>query len=132
MTDQDRAELAGMLIESLDGEPDPDAEAVWAEEIKERARQARAGELESKPWREVFDPEECAVTADVTDSDIVVRLTDGRTLSVPLAWFPRLFAAPAEERKKFELIGDGTGLHWPTLDEDLSVAGFVRGVRLRR
>ena len=131
LPDRDRAELAGMLIESLDGEPDPDAEAAWAEEIKERVRQVRTGELQSTPWEQVFGADERAVTADVTDSDIVVRLTDGRAVSVPLAWFPRLFAAPVEERKRFELIGDGIGLHWPTLDEDLSVAGFMRGVRSR-
>jgi Putative addiction module component len=54
LPDRERAELAGMLIESLDGESDPDVEAAWAEEIKERVRQARAGELESRPWREVL------------------------------------------------------------------------------
>ena len=75
------------------------------------------------------ETDERAVEADVTDSDIMVRLTDGRAVSVPLAWFPRLFAAPVEDRKNFELIGDGIGLHWPTLDEDLSVAGLVHGVR---
>jgi len=64
------------------------------------------------------------------NSDIVVRLTDGRAVSAPLAWFPRLFAAPVEERKTLELIGDGIGLHRPTLNEDLSV-GFVRGIRSR-
>src|SRR2546423_15036448 len=70
-----------------------------------------------------------AVEATVTESDIVVRLTDGRTISVPLAWFPRLLAASPAERAQFELIGDGIGLHWPSLDEDLSVAGMGRGVR---
>src|SRR5258708_3331804 len=64
------------------------------------------------------------------NSDIVVRLTDGRAVSAPLAWFPRLFAAPVEERKTLELIGDGIGLHRPTLNEDLSV-GLVRGIRSR-
>ncbi len=55
-----------------------------------------------------------------------VRLLDGRELSLPLEWFPRLRNATAAQRKKWHLIGRGIGIHWPDLDEDLSVAGFLR------
>jgi hypothetical protein len=65
----------------------------------------------------------------VTDDELIVRLVDGRTISVPLVWFPRLLHATSEQRGVFELIGEGDGIHWPELDEDLSVAGLLRGVR---
>jgi hypothetical protein len=58
---------------------------------------------------------------------LVVQLTDGRTLSVPLAWFPRLAAASAEVRGRIELIGDGEGIHWPEVDEDVSVSSLLLG-----
>lgn len=64
----------------------------------------------------------------VTDDELVVALADGRTLSVPLAWYPSLLNASAEERRDWELIGDGEGVHWPQIDEDLSAAGLLRGV----
>lgn len=60
-----------------------------------------------------------------TDDALVVRLRDGRVLSVPLAWFPRLRDATREQRSGWELTGDGIGLHWPELDEDISVAGLL-------
>lgn len=56
-----------------------------------------------------------------------VRLLDGRELSVPLEWFPKLRDATAAQRKKWRLIGRGVGIHWEALDEDLSVAGLLRG-----
>jgi len=62
-----------------------------------------------------------------TDTDLVVTLADGRVLSVPLSWFPRLARADAAQRARFEWIGDGEGMHWPGLDEDLSVAGLLAG-----
>ena len=70
-----------------------------------------------------------AVEARVTEEQLVVTLADGRVLSVPLAWFPRLFNASPRERERFELLGDGEGIHWPLIDEDLSVAGLLRGDR---
>jgi hypothetical protein len=54
-----------------------------------------------------------------------VRLEDGRSLSVPLEWFPRLRDATSEQRSHGELIGPGIGIHWPDLDEDISVAGLL-------
>jgi hypothetical protein len=60
---------------------------------------------------------------------IIVHLDDGRALSVPLAWYPRLFHGKPLEREQFELIGDGEGIHWPRLDEDISVEGLLAGRR---
>jgi hypothetical protein len=63
----------------------------------------------------------------VTDDELSVLLADGRRIVVPLAWFPRLLRATPVQRARFELIGDGQGIHWPEVDEDLSVAGLLRG-----
>ncbi len=60
-----------------------------------------------------------------------VVLSDGRQISVPLAWFPRLIEATPQQRQRWELIGLGIGIHWPDLDEDLSVAGLLPGNRSR-
>jgi len=62
-----------------------------------------------------------------TDDDLVVSLVDGRKVVVPLVWFPRLANATKSQLKHFELLGDGEGIHWPEIDEDLSVAGLLRG-----
>lgn len=55
----------------------------------------------------------------------VVHLEDGRSLTVPIEWFPRLRDATPEQRNRFELIGPGLGIHWPGIDEDISVAGLL-------
>lgn len=68
-----------------------------------------------------------AVAAAVSDDELSVDLADGRRLSVPLAWFPRLLHATPEQRANWKFLGDGQGLHWPDVDEDLSVAGLLRG-----
>ncbi len=70
-----------------------------------------------------------AIEVRVTEDQLVVSLADGRVLSTPLSWFPRLFNARQSERQKFELLGDGEGIHWPLIDEDLSIAGLLRGNR---
>ena len=62
-----------------------------------------------------------------TDVAIVVELLDGRTISAPLVWFPKLAQAKKEQLENWELLGDGEGIHWPELDEDLSVAGLLTG-----
>lgn len=77
----------------------------------------------------VVDPPALAREVQVTDDELRVRLADGRRLAVPLAWFPRLAAASAAARQRWELIGDGQGIHWPEADEDLSVAGLLAGTR---
>ena len=68
-----------------------------------------------------------AETVTVTDDSLTVELSDGRSLSVPLAWFPRLVHATPTERKNWRLIGRGQGIHWNTLDEDISVEGLLAG-----
>ena len=60
-----------------------------------------------------------------TDNDLTVDLSDGRTISVPLLWYPRLSHASDDERSNWRLIGGGEGIHWEDLDEDLSVAGLL-------
>ena len=60
-----------------------------------------------------------------TDDLLYVQLEDGREIGVPLAWFPRLSAATPEQRANWQLLGRGIGLHWPDIDEDLSVAGLL-------
>lgn len=69
-----------------------------------------------------------AVSVAFTDDDLVVTLSDGRVLSVPLAWFLRLFHATPEQRTEWRFIGEGEGIHWEAVDEDLSVLGLLRGV----
>ena len=68
----------------------------------------------------------------ITDDEIIVRLADGRTVSVPLTWSWRLSEATPEQRAKFEILGNGIGIHWPDVDEDLSAQGFLTGGSARR
>ncbi|HEY7219562.1 MAG TPA: DUF2442 domain-containing protein [Candidatus Binatia bacterium] len=63
----------------------------------------------------------------VTDDTLTVNLSDGRTLAVPLAWFPRLLHASQKERNNWRLIGKGQGIHWEDIDEDVSVEGLLAG-----
>jgi len=64
---------------------------------------------------------------EVTDTSLIVELIDGRTVSAPLTWFPRLANADQKELQNWELLGEGEGIHWPDVDEDLSVAGLLVG-----
>ena len=65
--------------------------------------------------------------AQITEDTLSVDLSDGRTISVPLGWYPRLEHASPKERSNWRLIGKGTGIHWEDLDEDLSVQGLIVG-----
>lgn len=65
--------------------------------------------------------------AKITDADLRVELTDGRVISVPLTWYPRLLHGSPAERGHWRLIGAGEGIHWPELDEDVSVENLVLG-----
>ena len=76
-------------------------------------------EIEGRPH--LIDPDPVAVAADVTDDALRIVLSDGRELLAPLAWFPRLRDATPAQRARWEPIGRGHGLHWPDLDEDISV-----------
>ncbi len=71
--------------------------------------------------------EAAAVRVEVTEDELLVQLVDGRKVSVPLAWYPRLLHGTPDERNTCELMGRGTGIHWPLLDEDISVAGILKG-----
>ncbi len=64
----------------------------------------------------------------ITNEEIIARLADGRTISVPLAWSWRLSDATVTQRGHFEIIGAGEGVHWPDVDEDISVRGMLDGV----
>jgi hypothetical protein len=68
-----------------------------------------------------------AQTVTVTDDALTVDLSDGRTISVPLAWYPRLVHGSTTERQNWRLIGKGTGIHWEDLDEDISVENLILG-----
>jgi hypothetical protein len=69
-----------------------------------------------------------AQSVTITDEAIVVDLFDGRTISAPLAWYPRLFHGTAAERNNWRPIGQGEGIHWPDLDEDIEVDALVAGL----
>ena len=84
----------------------------------------------AQPNNRGADPRVAAV--EVTDQLIVVRLVDGRTISVPLASSWRLSDATPEQRSRYEIFGDGTGIRWPDIDEDLSLRGMLEGVPARR
>ena len=68
-----------------------------------------------------------AVDVRVTKDALAVDLEDGRTVLAPIAWYPRLQHATAQERNNWRFIGDGEGIHWPDVDEDISVEGLLRG-----
>lgn len=74
--------------------------------------------------RDVF-----AESVQFSEDSMTVHLDDGRALSVPLAWYPRLLNGTRKERENLELIGHGEGIHWPDLDEDVSVEGLLAGRR---
>ena len=61
------------------------------------------------------------------EDSLVVDLIDGRSISVPIAWYPRLLAATPKQRSNWEIAGGGFGIHWPEIDEDLSTEGLLRG-----
>lgn len=68
-----------------------------------------------------------AISVSVSDDTLSVDLIDGRSISVPIEWFPRLVHATAEERTRWRLIGNGQGIHWEDIDEDISVEGLLVG-----
>lgn len=71
--------------------------------------------------------DERATDVVINDDTLSVSLMDGRTISIPLAWFPKLLNASPEARNHWELCGGGYGIHWPDIDEDLSTEGLLRG-----
>ena len=75
----------------------------------------------------IANVEPLAAEVSVTEHELVLMLVDGRQISVPLVWFPRLLRASSVQRNEFELIGDGEGIHWPAVDEYINVRGLVLG-----
>ena len=69
---------------------------------------------------------------EITEDELSVRLRDGRKISVPLAWYPRLLHATEEQRNHWEIAGAGYGIHWEDIDEDLSSEGLLRGAPASR
>jgi len=69
-----------------------------------------------------------ATNVRVTETELIVDLADGRSLHVPLSWFPRLLHGTPEERANWRLIGGGEGIHWPDLDEDIEIAHLLQGL----
>ena len=63
----------------------------------------------------------------IEDENLIVDLSDGRTISAPLVWFPRLTSANKQQLMNWKILGNGEGIHWPDLDEDLSIAGLLAG-----
>jgi len=74
-----------------------------------------------------IDAGERVTEVHFTEHEICVTLMDGRTISAPLAWYPRLLHATAKQRKNWRKCGAGYGIHWPDIDEDLSTEGLLRG-----
>jgi len=75
----------------------------------------------------VLEVEPLAVEIAVTEEDLVVELSDGRQILVPLAWYPRLFYASDAERQNWQLLGDGYAIEWPDLDEHIGIEGLLAG-----
>ncbi len=71
--------------------------------------------------------DERVAEVETTEDELSVRLMDGRTISVPLVWYPRLLHATESQRKNWQIIGGGYGIHWEDVDEDLSTEGLLRG-----
>ncbi len=71
--------------------------------------------------------DERVVDVEITEDTLSVQLMDGRTISVPLVWYPRLLNATVEQRRNWRIIGGGYGIHWEEVDEDLSTEGLLRG-----
>jgi Protein of unknown function (DUF2442) len=76
--------------------------------------------------------DERVAEVEVTEDVLSVRLMDGRTISVPLVWYPRLLNATEAQRENWQIIGGGYGIHWEDIDEDLSTEGLLRGAPASR
>jgi hypothetical protein len=76
--------------------------------------------------------DERVANVSLNEDTLSVRLKDGRTISVPLAWFPRLLHASPQQRNNWKIAGGGYGIHWPDVDEDLSTEGLLRGASAPR
>ena len=96
-----------------------------------RKSQASPRSKKAKPPRSYVPVTALAKTVEFDDTQMRVTFTDGRVLGVPLVWFPVLQNATPAQRARYEIGGGGISLHWPALDEDLSIAGLMAGVDWR-
>jgi hypothetical protein len=80
----------------------------------------------------VENPEALAVDVSCAADELTVVLEDGRSVSVPLVWFPRLLRATRKQRKEWEFIGGGVGIHWEEIDEDISIASLLQPEKFMR
>jgi len=74
-----------------------------------------------------FETAPRATAVAFSENELIVHLADGRTIIVPLNWYPRLFTATPAQRAEYRLLADGEYIHWPQIDEDLTIAGLLRG-----
>jgi hypothetical protein len=79
----------------------------------------------------ILDPKETLRASElhVSENELEVLLMDGRRITIPLVWFPKILHATKEQRNHWEFLGDGEGIHWPDIDEDLSINGLVQGIK---
>src|SRR5579864_623816 len=85
------------------------------------------GPVSGRPWLTMLMADERVAEVSFTDSALSVTLKDGRTITVPLTWYPRLLDATPEQRMNWKVVGGGYGIHWSNLDEDLRTEGLLRG-----
>ncbi len=91
-----------------------------------------AGRGKKTAFQRAYVPSTALAKAVRFDDEMMwVTLTDARVLGVPLIWFPVLHKATPDQRRRYKIVGGGIGLHWPSLDEDLSMAGLMAGVDWR-
>ena len=107
-------------------------ELFSSEEAEASERQFKGKEMDWLDMNTVVRTEVLIQDIRVTDDTITAHLTDGRTISVPLVWSWRLSEATPEQRANYEIIGDGEGVHWPDVDEDISAEGMLYGIPARR
>ena len=89
--------------------------------------QAEAGSLRHGMTSSASRADERVLDVHFTEDAVRVNLRDGRVITVPLVWYPRLLNATASQRKNWKIAGGGYGIHWPDIDEDLSTEGLLRG-----
>ena len=77
----------------------------------------------------ILETDPVAVDVSVTDKKLIVELADGRSLTVPLEWYPRLLNGTPEERQNWQMLGDGYAIEWPDLDEHIGIEGLLAGRR---
>lgn len=126
-----RPEFRGhrVKITIVDEQPATVKTDAWLESLRSMASNGVRITRSADDSRESIYEGVFAVSVHFSEDSLTVRLDDGRSLSVPLAWYPRLLDGIATERANYELIGEGEGIHWPELDEDISVEGLLAGRR---